>query len=180
VDDVPVIALGVYGGALARAIRRMKYEPCPALARALARPLAERLAALQVNDGTALVPVPLHPERLVERGFNQAALIGRELARATSLPLRARALVRAKRTDRQAALKRALRFENVMGAFALRSAGLESVILVDDVVTTGATARACVAALRAGNVAVAAIAALAVRPAGRAPEFQADAEKSEI
>jgi len=166
VEGVSVIALGVYEGPLARAIRRFKYEPCPALAQSLARPLAARLSALPVEDGTVLVPVPLHRQRLVERGFNQAALIARELARATHLPLRAHALVRAKRTDRQATLKRALRFENVLGAFALRSAVTNRVILVDDVVTTGATARACIAALRAGNVAVSAIAALAVRPAG--------------
>ena len=94
---LPTAAL-VYGGAVARAIARMKYESRPDLARPLAdllwRALEPHAASLR---GAVVVPVPLHPSRLAERGFNQSALLGRRLARHLGAPL-APALSRARET----------------------------------------------------------------------------------
>jgi ComF family protein len=156
---LPTAAL-VYGGAVARAIARMKYESRPDLARPLAdllwRALEPHAASLR---GAVVVPVPLHPSRLAERGFNQSALLGRRLARHLGAPLAPRALARTRDTRQQATLDRAGRVGNVAAAFAVRSEhgdGLvrgRAVLLVDDVMTTGATLDACEQALAAGRAA---------------------------
>jgi ComF family protein len=98
-----------------------------------------------------VVPVPLHPSRLAERGFNQAALLARPIARALGIPLLARGLDRTRDTPRQATLDRVLRLENVAAAFVARApekVSARRILLVDDVRTTGATLRACAVALQ--------------------------------
>jgi ComF family protein len=145
-----------YGGALARAIAKMKYEDRPDLARPLGHALA---LCAPPGDAEMIVPVPLHPMRLAERGFNQVSLLARPLARRLARPLDATAVTRTRDTPRQATLGRAERLENVEGAFvaSTRVRG-KRVLLVDDVCTTGATIRACVSALRrAGASEVAAL-----------------------
>lgn len=148
-EDDPVGAAYEYGGPLARAITRMKYSDRPDLARPLGHALA-RGAPIARPD--AIVPVPLHPKRLAERGFNQTALLARPLARLMGAPLVLRALVRTRDTPRQATLSRAARLQNVDGAFiGSRVVRGRRVLLVDDVCTTGATLRACIRALRAAG-----------------------------
>lgn len=96
-------------------------------------------------QAAVLVPVPLDTFRLRSRGFNQAALLAAELSRATGLPWM-EALGRRSASRRQAESGRAQRFENVKDAFVWRSERrlpAPCVILVDDVLTTGATATAC-------------------------------------
>jgi ComF family protein len=108
----------------------------------LADPAVSRLAA----TSDVLVPVPLHPRRLRERGFNQSALLAQEIARRAGTLACHDALVRRVDTVPQAGLTAAARRRNVREAFAVRRrAGLHgrTVTLVDDVVTTGATAIAC-------------------------------------
>jgi ComF family protein len=102
-----------------------------------------RFYAHQSWDG--LVPVPLHPARQAERGFNQAEELARQLARATRLPL-LRILRRVKRTETQTRLRRSQRIRNQAGAFAIKpgfdASGMQ-LLIIDDVFTTGATVNAC-------------------------------------
>lgn len=141
----------VHTGPLARAIHRFKYEGHSALALPLGRALAAGSAAWLggVGPRPALVPIPLHNGRLLRRGYDQAALLTRALARATGLPSCSTLLRRIRATRRQVGLTEAERTENVHGAFAVRGPVPPGpVVLVDDVFTTGATARAAGAALR--------------------------------
>jgi ComF family protein len=96
------------------------------------------------------VPEPLHPRRLAERGYNQAALLSRPIARALGRRHSARALVRVRDTPMQSALNAPERRTNLVGAFSVRDSRVitgKSVLLVDDVRTTGSTLAACATAL---------------------------------
>ncbi len=145
------VAAFVYAGAVSRAIVRFKYERRPDLARPLGdllwRSLAPRASAL---DGVVVIPVPLHPSRLAERGFNQSALVAARVARHLDAPLLPLALQRLRATKPQAALDRAARIANCAGAFRARRPETlrgRPALLVDDVRTTGATLAACAMAL---------------------------------
>jgi ComF family protein len=141
----------VPGNVLARSIQHLKYHG----ARGLAAPLAELLSVQYPFGGDVLVvPVPLHVSRLRARGYNQALLLARGLARRRRLPLAPRLLERIRATAEHAALGAAARHANVRGAFRVRPGCTvtgETVVLVDDVFTTGATAGACAEALRAAG-----------------------------
>jgi ComF family protein len=161
-EGVPLLVAGAYAPPLAQAICRLKFEGRAELARELAALLAPRLALFGLGPGTAFVPVPLHRERLVERGFNQSALVASALAASTGGRFVPRALERSRKTAQQARLGRGEREANVRQAFVARAGLVPSrSVLVDDVVTTGATALACVRALRQAGSEVLAIAALA-------------------
>jgi ComF family protein len=149
------VAFGIFDGALARALRRFKYVGRPDLAVPLGQ-LAARAARRAGLDGDIVVPVPLHPCRLAERGYNQAALLAAEVATALSRPLAACALARTRHTLQQARLTRLERAGNVAAAFRVprpRMIRGRRVILVDDVATTGATLGACREALLAAGAA---------------------------
>lgn len=143
------VASGAYRGALAAAVRRFKYGGRPDLA----GPLGARLAAAVRGAGLRgdlVVPVPLHPRKLRERGYNQAALLAGAVALAAGARVSARGLLRVRDTTAQASLSRRGRLDNLDGAFRARSPGAirgKRVLLVDDVATTGATLRACAEAL---------------------------------
>ena len=151
-DALPVgsPAAFLYGGPLATAIQRLKY----AGRSELARPLGALLADYAVVFGgrvERVVPVPLHPSRLRERGFNQSALLARPVAQALGVPFDPHWLARVRPTRDQAGLARDARSQNLRGAFAARGARAPRVLLIDDVRTTGATlAEAAEALLRAG------------------------------
>jgi ComF family protein len=143
-------AVGPYEGALRAIIVAFKYDGC----RSLARPLAAMMrdtSAIVLSGADAAIPVPLHRSRRVSRGFNQAA----DLAGHLGLPT-VSALRRTRATAPQAGLPAARRHNNVRNAFATtRAAGAlrdRTVVLVDDVSTTGATLEACAQALKAGGV----------------------------
>ncbi|MBI4233214.1 MAG: ComF family protein [Chloroflexi bacterium] len=136
-------------GAIREAVHRLKYSNLRAIAPALAGLLAEHLQAHPV-PADLIVPVPLHPRRERQRGFNQAALLAKEAGRRLRLPLVERALARVRDSPPQArSASREERRANVQGAFMARQ-GFQGrcVLLVDDVCTTGATLEACAGALR--------------------------------
>lgn len=146
------IAAGtLYGEGSRKLVLAFKHGRRIALAPMLARLIVARLPPL---DGEWLVvPVPLHRWRLWSRGFNQAALLAREIARSTGAALQVDALIRTKRTPALGGLGRKARARTLAGAIAAdpRRAGTlkgAQVILVDDVLTSGATSEACVRALK--------------------------------
>lgn len=146
------MSLGPYDGALRVAIHELKYRGRRRVAARLAeRIAAEPLSRAVLTPEVVLVPVPLHPRRKRERGFNQAELLASELGRRLFLPVRASALVRRLDTPSQTGLTALARRRNVKDAFAVRGRAQVAgrvVVLVDDVVTTGATLRACARALQ--------------------------------
>lgn len=146
-------ACGFYEGALRAAVIELKREPhvTPRLARLM-------LAALQrepINSADLIIPVPLHPSRERERGFNQAALLARELSRLSKRPYDEHSVVRRVPTRRhRAGMDSRARRESVSNAFAVRhpdSIKGRRVLLIDDVFTTGATVSACAAVLTAAG-----------------------------
>jgi len=167
-DGTTVVATARYDGAIAEVIRRFKYETRPDAGRWLGERIAAALRQAAPFEPTLLVPVPLHPKRLAERGYNQSALLAASAARALGCPSRPLALARVRDTAQQASLSRDRRLDNLTNAFVARgSLQGARVVLVDDVVTTGATAHACVSALVEAGAVVVAVAAVA--RAGRAP-----------
>jgi len=150
------VAAFEYGGAIARAITRYKYESQPWLGVTLGG-LAASAVSRVARPFDLVTHVPLHAERLAERGYDQSALLAREVARAAKRPLQYALAVRVRRTDQQARKNRAGRFANVADAFRANTREIgrfegSSVLLVDDVRTTGATLSACAHALRAAGV----------------------------
>lgn len=122
----------------------------------LAEPLGKLMAAYWTQHPMpvdVVVPVPLHAARLRERGYNQAALLAREMARRAGLAIDEQTLVRQRATSPQVDLNARQRKENVDGAFRCSSNALagKQVLLIDDVCTTGATLEACAVALYQGG-----------------------------
>jgi ComF family protein len=151
-----------FSGPVREALHALKYRGERRLAVPLGRALADRWRRAGAG-GELLVHVPVHASRLRERGFDQAADLAREAGRALALPA-LEALTRERRTGAMHALGREERARNVGGAFRVRP-GWEPrvagrhVVVVDDIVTTGATLAGCAAALHgAGAVAVAGLA----------------------
>lgn len=149
-----VRALFRFEGTVREAIHQLKYRNFRALAPELGRLLAQHLQSNSV-PGAALVPVPLHPSRLRERGYNQAELLARQVGRLSGLPVRTDLLVRARRSAPQVSLaNREARARNAEGAFeCVGDVSGMAVIVVDDVVTTASTVNACATALKARGAA---------------------------
>jgi ComF family protein len=137
-----------------QAIHQLKYRNLRSLATPLAQLLNDYLDTHPVH-GEALVPVPLHPKRLRERGYNQSSLLAIELGKLTNLPVVDNCLIRQQHTPPQArTLTVEERRTNVSDAFSCRNDILRDrqVILIDDVATSGATLNACAQALKATGV----------------------------
>ncbi len=138
-----------YQGVMAEAIQRFKYHGDIKLA----DPLGWFLNKIPLEDLSfeAIIPVPLHPSRLRERGFNQALLLGKSLGRIHRKRVLARTLRRIRNTLPQVQLDHSQREKNVRGAFAVREPQEiidKDLLLVDDVFTTGATVNECAKVLK--------------------------------
>ncbi|HEY6048531.1 MAG TPA: ComF family protein [Sphingomicrobium sp.] len=132
---------------------RLKYGRKVAIARTMARYMAPLVSA---SDDALLVPVPLHRTRLWQRGFNQSAPVARELSRLLHLQSSALTLKRVKRTPPLKGMSPLQRRKTVAGAFRVRDKAAisgKTVILVDDVLTTGSTAEACARTLKRAGAA---------------------------
>jgi ComF family protein len=151
-----VYCFGSFEGTLRELIHLFKYGGMKALAKPLGTQLAAALPRDQQFD--VVVPMPLHWKRRWQRGFNQSELLARFTARRCGIPM-VNAVSRLRATNNQAGLSNAKRRNNVSGAFGVskpRVVAGQRVLLVDDVMTTGATASACARALkRAGATSVA-------------------------
>jgi competence protein ComFC len=138
-----------YHPLVSKVITEMKYGDKPGMSGLLA-PFAVPLVAGRVDTDDILVPVPMHPSRRRERGYNQSGLLGKDLSRLTGLETRSDILVKRRSTPSQTALEHADRLRSVAGSIDAGPGGYvrgRSFILVDDVVTTGSTLRECAGAL---------------------------------
>jgi len=180
-----VRSFGAYSPAMARAILLLKYSEITPLGGWFAQQLAR---VTEHNRGEfvadVVVPVPLHPSRLRERGYNQAELIARPLARHLGIPFRSYLLVRTRPRPDKIRLTQRERWETVRGAYAThQTAKVDKlcVLLVDDVFTTGATLDACSRALRgAGAVRVAGITVARALPSSLALETAAMVQDPQV
>jgi ComF family protein len=159
-----------YGGIMRRLIVRFKFEdkhePLPLFIK-LMREAGRELVA----DAGLLVPVPLHRLRLLQRRFNQSALLAKGLSRVAGVPVAVMALQRTRRTAAQVGLTQEARRANVAHAFSVRPEARKSLqgrnaVLIDDVITTGATANACAEALLKAGAARVDVLAIALAAQG--------------
>jgi ComF family protein len=146
-----------YQGPLRKAIHALKYGGQQRLAQPLGLLLAEAFQRYgMATDG--IIPLPLHPQRQQQRGYNQAALLARACTAYLKVPYLENLVLRQRVTLAQVGLTFRERFHNVAGAFALASdalprlTGYRSLLLIDDVSTTGATLEACAAPLYAAGI----------------------------
>ncbi len=162
----PLYAWGIHRGALRRAIYCLKYQGQRRIGAVLGEWLGSRwLESRQPSSGSrraygsdyTVVPIPLHAERLRQRGYNQAALISQAFCERTGLRHLPEALVRVRATAAQYELNPLQRQQNLAGAFALKRAPATPVLLVDDIYTTGSTIQAAQQVLVAAGIPVAGV-----------------------
>lgn len=159
-------AVAAYSGTMRRLVHDLKFRDRHDVRNLFGRWLLEAGSEL-IQDSHVIVPVPLSRWRLLSRRFNQAAILGQEVARLSGLRCEPLALERVKRTPSQVGLTRRERQDNVAGAFAVPERFLplvagRNVLLIDDVITTGATVGACAKVLRRAKAARVDVLALAL------------------
>jgi ComF family protein len=167
--ELPAFAWGVYDGILKRAIAALKYENHPELAQPLGFYLGDAWLAWPNSTSfknAVVVPIPMHPKKLQQRGFNQAELIGRSFCQCTRLKFESSGFERVKETEAMFGLNQRDRAANVAEAFILgksfqRRLPKAPVLLVDDIYTTGATARSAAKTLNQHGIQVLGIVAVA-------------------
>jgi ComF family protein len=152
VDDVVSAFVFTKEGAFQHIAHALKYTGYQSIGLELGRRLGSAILAQKIH-ADVIVPIPLHARKLRERGYNQAELIAHGASEVTSIPVRADLVQRSKFTHSQTTLSLDERQKNVEDAFALRRPDSSEIrgktfILVDDVITTGATIEACGRALR--------------------------------
>lgn len=155
-DDL--IVLGIYKGKLEKAVRAFKFHGTTRLSKLFGEQLAKAIkkSSWQVS---AICPVPLHWTRRLERGYNQSALLGKHVSKHLALPY-APYLQRIKRTQQQAKLGKQGRVSNVADAFVSKPCK-GTILLIDDVITSGATTQACIRVLLGAGASEVKVAAIA-------------------
>jgi ComF family protein len=172
----PLYAWGIHRGALRRAIYCLKYEGQRRIGSVLGEWLGSRWVESQSTSlgspgAYTVVPIPLHAERLRQRGYNQAALISQAFCERTGLRHLPDALVRVRATAAQHELNPLQRQHNLAGAFALKQAPATPVLLVDDIYTTGSTVQAAQQVLAAAGIRVAGVIVAAQTPKAASPDW---------
>ena len=149
-----VHAAGIYQGGIKDAVQRLKYRNQVTLARPLGQLLGKVVKEAGADFGPdCIVPVPLHPNRLRQRGYNQALEVARPIAQQLNVPIDTGLLQRIRKTPPQQGLTAIERRNNLRNAFDLTTTpSVRRILLVDDVMTTGETVRECCRTLRAGGV----------------------------
>lgn len=142
----------LYGFPVNQLISGFKFGGHRTFGRPLAEMLATELVQAQVDRPTCLVPVPMHRQRLRERGFNQAEEIALWLSDRLKIPVRTELVRRRRETSAQSGLNRRQRLQNLRGAFEVGTDLPDHVAIVDDVMTTGATVQQMASALRRAGV----------------------------
>jgi ComF family protein len=166
-DDFPLFAWGKYEGAVKRSIGKLKYDGHREIADLYGEWLAtswQQAKPVAMHPKLVVVPIPLHAEKIATRGFNQAELIARSFCQITGHKLDL-SLQRTRSTVAQFGLSKAARQENVAGAFALDPKSKlqpgATVLLIDDIYTTGATVRSAADVLSARQIDVCGVAVVA-------------------
>lgn len=145
------IGLFSYSDELKKSIYRFKYNNKREYAKFYGEEMVRHLGDI-INewDADMIIPVPLHKSRLIERGYNQAELIAKELSKGVGIPVKKDVLVRNKKTKPQKWLNEKERKDNIEKAFTIRKniVKLKKVVLVDDIYTTGSTVDSCARELK--------------------------------
>ena len=186
--EVPIFIWGQYKDSLKRAIAAMKYEDNPQIARPLgywladgwsASPGCQKQVGRTTLDKVVVVPIPMHKKKQRERGFNQAELLANSFCEVTGLQIRRNGLARVKQTQALFGLSRGERLETVKDAFVvgkdLRNRRPRvSVLLVDDIYTTGATVNSAIEVLRKAGIRVVGVLAIATtnKPTAKKPRLK--------
>lgn len=163
VEGVYVLLKFIQGGITQKLLHEIKYRGNTSLGDYLGRRLGENCLAASLSDVDVIVPVPLHKGKLKLRGYNQSEVIGRGLANVLEKPINFTSVVRSVKNQTQTRKTRAERWQNVSGIFRVVNKKLEGkhVLLIDDVLTTGATMEACGQTLLSAGASRLSIAALA-------------------
>lgn len=158
-------------------IRAFKYDKALAYGRVLGTLLAQYASARTESLPQVLLPVPLHADRLRDRGFNQAFELARYISQALSIPVDNKLCIRTKETDDQTELTAADRRRNLRGAFRLtRKPAFAHVAIIDDVVTTGSTAGELARVLKEAGIRVVEVWAIARASHLPRPEFASQSQ----
>jgi ComF family protein len=164
--DLPLFAWGKYEGSVKQSIGKLKYDGNRSIGNIYGEWLAaswQKSTLLSLPANLIVIPIPLHPDKLASRGFNQAELIARGFCQVTGAKLDL-SLQRTRSTVAQFGLSKSARQKNVAGAFTLVNSRLKSgddVFLIDDIYTTGATVRSAAAVIRSIDVNVCGVAVIA-------------------
>jgi ComF family protein len=164
--DLPLFAWGKYEGSIKQSIGRLKYDGNQSIGHLYGEWLAaswQKFTPTGLPAKLIVIPVPLHADKLASRGFNQAELIARGFCQITGAKLDL-SLQRTRSTVAQFGLSKSARQENVAGAFTLANSRLkpgDTVLLIDDIYTTGATVRSAAAVIRSIGVNVCGVAVIA-------------------
>ncbi|MBE9118805.1 ComF family protein [Lusitaniella coriacea LEGE 07157] len=180
--DIPLFAWAKYGERIKRAIAAAKYDNSPQLAECLGLYLGKAWVDSPLSTqfkNTPVVPIPLHPKKLKERGFNQAESIARGFCQYTRLPLKSNLLERRKETVAMFGLGIDDRAKNVADAFCVRGRLPHvPILLIDDIYTTGATVQSATQTLCQNGVKVVGVVAVATTRKGVMDSTNSDRQKS--